>query len=75
KEKKEFPKFENSYKIKRNQRRLEQHKLLVTEQTNKECKHCFKKHEIGNCEKRRIEWQNKTFKCGCDQNMVKRRSS
>ncbi|CAG8813768.1 13558_t:CDS:1, partial [Gigaspora rosea] len=25
--------------------------LLVTEQTNKECRHCFKKHEIGNCEK------------------------
>ncbi|CAG8789369.1 25165_t:CDS:2, partial [Gigaspora rosea] len=49
--------------------------LLVTEQTNKECRHCFKKHKIGNCEKRRIEWQNKTFKCGCDQNMVKRRSS
>ena len=75
KEEKEFPRFENSYEIKRNQQRLERHRLLVTEQTNKECRHCFKKHEIGNCEKRRIEWQNKTFKCGCDQNMVRRRSS
>ncbi|CAG8806277.1 5530_t:CDS:2, partial [Gigaspora rosea] len=36
--------------------KLERHKLLVTEQTNKECRHCFKKHEIENCEKRRIEW-------------------
>ncbi|CAG8769146.1 18229_t:CDS:2, partial [Gigaspora rosea] len=75
KEEKEFSKLENNYKIKRNQRRLERYRLLVTEQTNKECRHCFKKHEIENCEKRRIEWQNKIFECGCDQNMVKRRSS